>query len=112
MATNGAGTCASAGGSAQHCVYLNTTKTISGQPTRDSFKGLLCFPVYPDAKKPNDRCQYFEECTDGYECNAVAGGDRRCHQLCTVGVASTCGDPETCHDAFAAGSGQPGLCFQ
>lgn len=111
LCAGGAGTCASAGGVAQHCVYLDTTKTTSGKPTRDRFKGQLCFPVYPDAKKPGEACTYFEECTDGYQCNAVEGGDRRCHLLCTVGVAESCSAPETCRDAFGAGPGNPGLCI-
>lgn len=112
LCTGGAAACASAGGSAQHCVYLDTTKTTSGQPTRDAFKGLACFPVYADAKRPNDSCTYFDECTDGYQCNVVAGGDRKCHQLCTVGVAASCGMPETCRDAFSTGPGTAGLCVQ
>jgi hypothetical protein len=112
LCTGGPATCASAGGLAQHCVYLNATRTISGQPTRDAFKGLLCFPVYPDAKRPNDSCTYFDECTDGYQCNVVSGGDRKCHQLCTVGAQQSCGSPEICRDAFGAGTGNSGLCIQ
>jgi hypothetical protein len=106
----GVGTCAAANGLMQHCIYLDTTETTSGQPTRDKFKGLACFPVYSDAKTPDSSCGYFEECTDGYECDLVAGGDGKCHQLCTVGTANQCTSPENCLNSFGAGTGNAGLC--
>jgi hypothetical protein len=111
LCAGGAGSCSAADGLAQHCIYLDTTRTVGGNPTRDTFKGLACFPVYLDSKKPGGSCNYFEECTDGYECNVVAGGDHICHGLCTVGLDGSCTAPETCHDTFGLGAGQTGLCL-
>jgi hypothetical protein len=111
LCSAGVGQCAASGGLPQHCVYIDTTKDSKGRTTRDTFKGLGCFPVYPDAKKPGESCNYFDECTDGYECNVVQAGDFKCHALCTVGVANGCSAPETCKDAFGAGAGSPGLCL-
>ncbi len=107
----GVGTCAAAGGLPQHCVFLDATKTTTGQPTRDAFKGLTCFPVYTDSKKPNESCSYFDECTDGYECDLVSGGDGKCHELCTVAATGSCAAPANCLDSFTQGPGNPGLCI-
>jgi len=110
LCTPGSVPCSTAESLAQHCVYLNTSQSSTGAPTRDVFKGTTCFPVYSDAVKPGGTCKYFDECTDGYECNVVKAGDNTCRQLCTVGDSS-CISPQTCRDAFSAGPGGAGLCL-
>lgn len=99
-------------GRRQHCVYINATRDTQGLPTRDKYKGTACFELYPDAKQEGASCAYFDECQDGLQCNLSPGGDRKCRQLCQVGVVGACPDPmHRCRDVFDAGLGNPGLCL-
>ena len=83
----------------------------AGQPTRDKFKGAACFPLAATPKQIGESCTYLDECADGLQCNNGPSGDKKCHPLCTVGAPGTCPTGETCNDSFAAGRGNPGLCF-
>lgn len=105
------GSCPVREGRPQHCVYLDATVDGKGAATRDTFKGLICFPLYGDARQPGESCSYFDECVDGYQCNLVATGDKKCHQLCIVGAMNVCDNGLTCKDAFKNGVGKPGLCL-
>lgn len=107
----GSGSCPSVAGALQHCVYVNQGFDAKGQPTRDKFKGAACFPLLTTPKQLNEACTYFDECADGLECDAGLNGDKKCHGLCVVGAPGTCGTGMTCNDRFAAGRGNPGLCF-
>lgn len=99
-------------GTRQHCVYINATRDTNGVATRDKFKGTACFPLAPTPLQLGAACSYFDECQDGLQCNLSPGGDRKCRQLCKVGVGGACADANTvCTDVFAAGLGNPGLCL-
>ena len=112
LCTFGVATCAARDGLRQHCVYLDATVDSVGAPTRDTFKGLACFPLYNNAKIEGQDCSYFDECSDGFQCNVVLAGDRKCRALCIVGAATdTCPSGRTCRDVFKAGTGNPGLCI-
>ena len=109
--TPGSGTCPAVGGIIQHCVYVNQTYDAAGQPTRDKFKGTACFPLSATPKQIGESCTYLDECADGLQCNNGPSGDKKCHPLCTVGAPGSCPTGQTCNDSFAAGRGNPGLCF-
>ena len=111
LCTPGSGTCAAVGGVLQHCVYVNQTYDAAGQPTRDKFKGTACFPLSGAPKQIGEACTYLDECADGLQCNNGPSGDKKCHPLCTVGAPGSCPTGQTCNDSFAAGRGNPGLCF-
>lgn len=105
----GVSTCPARDGLRQHCVYLDATVDGYGNATRDTFRGLACFPQINN-KQAGDDCSYVDDCADGLQCNLVKAGDRKCRTLCIVGDGSTCQSGTTCRDVFLAGAGKSGLC--
>jgi hypothetical protein len=117
----------------QHCVFLDTTVDSVGRPSMygDKWKGGVCLDVIPPQTQPGKPCAYWDECTDGHQCDLYASRpqDKVCRRLCVQGTGmqdptlyeppgamvfgNMCGSPmEACANALQAGaqSGQPGLC--
>ncbi|MCS6913499.1 MAG: hypothetical protein RMK29_08915 [Myxococcales bacterium] len=117
----------------QHCVFLDTTTDSAGRPspTGDKWKGAVCLEFAPMPVMPGQRCTFWDECTDGYQCDRYAQRPEQqvCRQLCVQGngvqdptlyvppgampATNMCANPnEGCSNALLAGAqnGQPGLC--
>lgn len=75
-------TCPPEGATPQHCVYLDLSRTSTGQPSPngDKWRGPLCLRSLATPKNKDERCDYWDECADGLECNrydAVPESGRR-----------------------------------
>ena len=118
----------------QHCVFIDTTTDSAGRPspTGDKWKGAVCMEYATPQVMPGGPCSYWDECTDGYQCDRYNStpANQKCRQLCVQGMvnqdatlfvpagampwtaASTCTGGGGCTNALQAGgqAGQPGLC--
>lgn len=119
----------------QHCVFLDTTTDSAGRPspTGDKWKGAVCMEYATPQKMPGAACSFWDECTDGYQCDRYNPDPAKqiCRQLCVQGAvnqdatlfvptgampwtsASMCTTGgSACTNALQAGTqnGQPGLC--
>lgn len=117
---------------AQHCIYIDATQDSAGRPSPygDKWKGAVCWENVSTPIMPGQKCAFWDECTDGYQCDRLNQIDSQqvCRRLCvqppgmqddtlftpagaTV-FGSTCGAGESCINAVQAGMGANliGLC--
>ncbi len=123
----GVATCSAAAGRERQCAVIDATRTASGEPTRDRWKGPVCVYTVAQSNPVGDLClwddgtgrrYYPDTCSDGAGCylqgTAPAGsgydeaGDNRCHEYCNP-QQSSC-DRGTCKDIW--GLGNVGLCVE
>lgn len=119
----------------QHCVYLDMSRTSAGQPSPngDKWRGAVCLAQGAAPKMAGQRCDFWDECADGLQCNRYeqVPDNRVCRPLCAqvngqqsggvyvppgaMPASNTCAEAgATCKDALRAGvqNGNPGLCLK